>query len=319
MQLHRRRFLQASAAAAFPAPAIAQSFPSKPIRLVCGFAAGTPPDIVARFVATSMSERIGQQVYVDNRSGAGANVATSQFRRAEPDGYNIMLVVATTTINQTLFPNLDFHIATDFQPVTSLLRVANVLVVHPSVPVKSLPELVDYSKKNPGKLNMASGGNGSSPHISGEMFRMMTGVDWVHVPYSSNYFPDLVAGQVQVVFSAIPGVAGFIRQNQLRALAVATEKRWDTMPDVPAVAEFVPGYENSGWYGIVAPKGTPEALVQWLHKELNAAVADPKVTARLPDLGMAPFVSTPAAFGKFIGGEVDKYAKIIKAANIRVL
>ena len=149
----------------------------------------------------------------------------------------------------------------DFQPVTSLLRVANVLVVHPSVPVKSLPELVDYSKKNPGKLNMASGGNGSSPHISGEMFRMMTGVDWVHVPYSSNYFPDLVAGQVQVVFSAIPGVAGFIRQNQLRALAVATEKRWDTMPDVPAVAEFVPGYENSGWYGIVAPKEIGRAHV----------------------------------------------------------
>ncbi len=321
MDIRRREFMRlagGAGACALAGPALAQAYPLKPIRLVLGFAPGTPPDIVARLVASSLSERIGQQVFVDNRSGAGANVATSQFKRAEPDGYSIMLVVATTTINQTLYPNLDFHIARDFQPVTSLLRVANVLVVNPGVPVKSVPEFLAYAKTNPGKLNMASGGNGSSPHISGEMFKSMTGIDMVHVPYSGNYFPDLLSGQVHVVFSAIPGAIGFLKQNQLRALAVTTEKRWESLPELPPLHEFVPGYESSGWYGIVAPKGAPRPIVEWLHKELNAAVADPKVVARLPDLGMSPFKSTPEEFGKFIGDEVDKYAKIIKAANIRV-
>ena len=319
MTLHRRQFLQAGAAAtALPSCAVAQAFPSKPIRLVLGFAPGTPPDIVSRLVASSMSERIGQQVFVDNRSGAGANVATSQFKRAEPDGYSFMLVVATTTINQTLFPNLDFHIARDFAPITSVLRVANVMVVHPDVPVKTVPEFLAYAKANPGKLNMASGGNGSSPHISGEMFKALTGVDMVHVPYNGNYFPDLLSGQVQVVFSAIPGVSGFIRNGQIRALAVTTDKRWDSLPDLPTVAEFVPGYESSGWYGFVAPKGTRAPILEWFHKELSATLADPKILARLPDLGMSPFLSTPEAFGKFIGDEVDKYAKIIASAGIRV-
>ena len=316
MRSDRRKFLSCSAAAVLPLPALAQSYPNRPIKLVTGFPAGGPPDIVARLIAPALSERLGQQVIVENKPGASANIASAQVARTEADGYTILLIVATNTINQTLHPNLDFHIVRDFTPITGVMRVTNVLAVTPSMPVKTMAEFMAYAKANPGKLNFASSGSGSSPHITMEMFKAMAGVDMIHVPYSTNYFPDLLAGQTQVVCTAIPGILGFIRNGQMRALAVSTDKRSDFLPDIPTISEFVPGYEASGWYGIVAPKNMPTPIVERLHRDINAVLADPKMKARFPDFGGTEFTSTPVGFGKFVGDEVEKWGKVIRDGKI---
>lgn len=319
MQFHRRDFLQLAAAAALPAPACAQgAFPNKPVKLMLGFPAGGPPDVVARLIAPALSERLGQQVVVENRPGASANLASQFVSRQEPDGYTILMIVATNTINQTLHPNLDFHIVRDFTPITSVMRVPNVVVVNPALPVKSVAELLAYAKANPGRLNYASSGAGSSPHVAAEMFKAMTGVEIAHIPYSTtSYFPDLISGQVQMMFAAIPGAMGFIRNNQLRAIAVTTEKRADALPDVPTVAETVPGYENSGWYAILAPRGVPAPIVERLYRDISAALADPRMKTRFPDLGGTDFSATPAELGKFLESEVEKWAKVIRTQGIK--
>jgi tripartite-type tricarboxylate transporter receptor subunit TctC len=283
-----------------------------------GFAAGGPPDVVARLLGTALSDKLGVQVIVENKPGASANLASQQVARMEPDGYTILMIVATNTINQTLYPNLDFHIVNDFTPIASVMRVPNVVVVNPALPIKTIPELIAFSKANPGKLNYASSGAGSSPHVVVEMFKAMTGADLTHVPYATtNYFPDLISGQTQLMFAAIPGAMGFIRNGQLRAIAVTTEKRAAALPETPTVGESVPGYENSGWYGVIAPKGVPAPIVEKLHKEITAALNDPKIKARFPDLGGTDFDSTPAEFGKFLVSEVEKWAKVIKTQNIK--
>ncbi len=319
MRVRRREFLRLAtggAACAAPLRAAAQTFPARPVKLMLGFPAGSPPDVVARLIAPGISERLGQQVIVENKPGASANIASAQAARAEPDGHTILMIVATNTINQTLYPNLEFDIVRDFAPVASVMRIPNVLVVTPALPVSSLPELIAYAKANPGKLNFASSGSGSSPHVTMEMFKAMAGVEMTHVPYSSNYFPDLLSGQTQVLSAAIPGAAGFVRAGQLRPLAVSTARRSEFFPELPAIGEVVPGYEASGWYGIVAPKNTPAAIVETLHRAIGAALADPGMKARFPDFGGSDFISTPAEFGAFIVDEVVKWGKVVKSAHI---
>jgi tripartite-type tricarboxylate transporter receptor subunit TctC len=323
LKLPRRKFLHlAAGAAVLPAVshiARAQAWPTRPVRIIVGLAPGGSNDILARLMGQWLSERLGQPFIIENRPGGGGNIATEAVVRAPADGYTLLMLGPSSAINATLYDKLNFVLLRDIAPVASFLRAPEVLAVNPSVPAKSVPELIAYAKANPGKLNLASAGNGSGPHMSGELFKMMAGVDMVHVPYRSGgaALTGLLAGQVQVMFSGTVSSIEYIRAGKLRALAVTTATRSDALPDIPTVGEFVPGYEASGWFGVGAPKATPAEIVDKLNKEINAGLADPKLKARLHDLGGAPLPGSPADFGKLIADETEKWAKVIKFAGIR--
>ena len=321
MKLPRRQFLHlAAGAAALPAVscvAWAQAYPTRPVHLIVGFPAGAGQDIFARLMGQWLSDRLGQPVIIENRPGAGSNIATEMVVRALPDGYTLLQVSASNTINATLYDKLNFDFVHDIAPVASVARVAFVMVVHPSVPTKTLPEFIAYAKANRGKINMASPGIGTVPHLFGELFKAMAGVDMVHVPYRSNPRPDLLGGQVQIMFDGVNTSLEFIRTGKLRALAVTTSTRLAVLPDIPAVGEFVPGYEASGWQGIIAPKNTPAEIIDKLNKEINAGLVDPMVKSRLADLGSMVLLLSPTDFGKLIADDTEKWAKVIRAANIK--
>jgi tripartite-type tricarboxylate transporter receptor subunit TctC len=320
MKLPRREFLQltasATALAALPRNAAALDYPTRPVRLIVGWPAGSGPDVVTRVVAQWLSEGFGQQFVVDDRPGASGNLATELLVRAPPDGYTLFMAVSPNAVNATLYPNLHFNFIRDVAPIASIARTPFVMEVNPTFPAKSVPEFIVYAKANPGKITMASGGNGSTTHVAGELFKAMTGIDMLHVPYRANPLPDLLAGQVQVYFSPLTASIGFIRAGQLRALAVSGAKRSEVLPDVPTIAEFVPGYEASGWYGLIAPKGTPAQVIETLNSKTNSILADAKAKQRLVDLGAAVFTGSSVEFGKFIADEIDKWAKVIRTANI---
>jgi tripartite-type tricarboxylate transporter receptor subunit TctC len=321
MKLHRRNVLYGAAGAIvllIRSPiARAQAYPTRSVHLIVGFPAGFTPDIIARLTAQSLSERLGQQVIVDNRPGAASNIGTELVVRALPDGYTLLGATGANAINATLFENLNFNFMRDIVPVASVVRTPLVMTVNPSVPANTVSEFIAYAKSNPGKLNMASGGVGSTPHIAGELFKMAAGVDLVHVPYRINNLPDLLAGQVQVTFAPIPTVIGYIRADRLRALAVTSTTRLQVLPNTPTLAEFVSGYEASTWFGLAAPKETPLEIVDKLNNEVNAWLSDPKLLAQFADLGSIPISMSPADFGKLIAYEIDKWAKVIKTANIK--
>ncbi len=320
MKLPRREFLHlAAAAVAFPgiAPvAMAETYPSRPVRLIVGFPAGYATDIVARLVAQSLSERLRQQVAVENRPGAATNIAAEEVVKAAPDGYTLLAMTVTNAVNTTLYKNLNFDISRDIAPIAATFRSPNVLVVTPSLPAKTIPEFIAYAKSNPGKINYASAGYGSAPNVNAELLKMMAGVDLVHVPYSGSFVPDLLSGQVQCAFPPIPLAIANIRAGKLRALGVTSATRSDALPGVPAVAEFVPGFEASIWHGIGAPKETPAAIIGRLNREINAVLADPKVKERFADVGGAPIGGSPAEFAKLIADEIAKWGKVIRVANI---
>ena len=321
MKLPRRTFLHlATGAAALPAAsriALALDYPTRPVRLLVGFFAGGLSDILARLIAQPLSERLGQQVIVDDRPGAGSNIATELVTKAPPDGYTLLLVPVSATINATLYDNLNFNFSRDIAPVASISRTPGVMVVNLSLPVRTVPEFIAYAKANPGKINFASAGTGSLPHVAGELFKLMTGLNLVQVQYRSNYFPDLIAGQVHVSFATMPSAIEFVRAGKLRALAVTGAARSEVLPDVPTVGEFIPGYEADAWNGIGAPANTPSDIIEKLNKEINAALAEPAIRVRLAELGSKPLSMTPSEFGKFIAVEIEKWAKVIKAAGIK--
>ena len=322
MKLLRRHFLYLTAAAAFPMSpsrmAWASEFPARPVRLVVGFAAGGGNDIIARLIGQWLSERLGQSFVIENRPGAGTNIATEAVVRARPDGYSLLLIGAPNSISATLYKNLSFDFVRDITPVASIAREPYVMVVNPSVKASTVPEFIALAKANPGKLNMASAGVGSGTQVSGELFKIMAGVNLVHVPYrgASPAITDLLAGQVQVFFSTMPACIQHIRSGSLRALAVTTAKRSDALPDVPAVGEFLTGFEASGWYGIGAPKNTPAEIIQKLSKEINAGLAEPKLIAQLGEQGATAFATSPADFERFIADETVKWGNVIRAANL---
>ncbi|MGD0026069.1 MAG: tripartite tricarboxylate transporter substrate binding protein [Xanthobacteraceae bacterium] len=297
--------------------ATAQVYPARPLHLVVGYPAGLTPDIIARLIARSLLERLGQQVIVDNRPGAGSNIGTEVVVRAPADGYTLLVVTVANAINATLYEGLNFDIVRDIAPIAGTFRSPLAMVVRPSFPAKSVPEFIAYAKANPGKINYASAGYGTVTNVAGELFKAMTGVELVHVPYRGSYVPDLLGGQVQATFAPIASVIEYIRAGKLRALAVTSATRSDALPDIPTVGEFVPVYEASAWEGIGVPKNTPEEIIEKLNKEINAVLADPKMEARLADIGAVPMPMTPAEFGKFIAAETEKWGKVIRAANIR--
>jgi tripartite-type tricarboxylate transporter receptor subunit TctC len=321
MKLPRRNFLQlAAGAAALPVAspvARAEAYPSRPVRVIVAFPAGSASDVVARLTGQGLSERLGQQFVVENHPGAGTNLAAEAVVRAAPDGYTLLLSTSTNAVNATLYRHLNFDFMRDIVPVATMDQTPYVMEVTLSLPPKTLPEFIAYAKANPGKVNMASNGIGSGPHVAGELFKMMAGVDLVHVPYTGNVYPDLIGGQVQVMFSPIPASIGFVRAGQLRPLAVGTAKRLTILPDVPTVAEVVPGYEASGWHGVGAPANTSAEIVDKLNGAINALLADPKFKERLADLGGLQMAMSPAEFGKFTAAEIDKWAKVIKFADIK--
>ncbi len=321
MQLRRRQFLHlAAGAAALPAIsrlARADDYPVRPVRILVGFPPGAATDIIARLISQSLSERLGQQCVVENRPGVASNLAAEALVRAPADGYTLLAMTVTNAVNATLYSHLDYDFIHDSTPVAATIRAPNVLVVNPSLPVHTVPEFIAYAKANPGKLNYASLGNGSAPNMAGELFKMMTGVNLVHVPYRQSFLPDLLGGQVQLSFSPIPLAIAQIRAGKLRAIAVTSTKPSDALPGVPTIAQFVPGYEANIWHGIAAPKKTPAAIVGKLHNEINAVITDPKVKARITDLGAEPMPMTSAEFAAFIAGEVTKWAKVVKFAGIK--
>ena len=321
MKLPRRTFLRvAASAAALPAvsrSARAQTYPARPVRIIVGFAAGNASDIVARLMGQSLSERLGQQFVVENRPGAGTNVGTEVVVRAPPDGYTLLFIVLTNAINASLYDHLNFNFIRDIAPVAGVARVPVVMVVNPSFPAKTVPEFIAYAKANPGKINFASGGIGSINHVAGELFKMMAGIDMVHVPYNGNPRTDLLGGQVQVMFDTLPAAIEFIRTDKLRALAVTTTTRQELLPAVPTVGEFVPGYEASAWQGIGAPEHTPDEIIEKLNTAINAGLADPQIRARFAALGSTPMPMTPGDFRKLIANETEKWAKVVKFAGIK--
>jgi tripartite-type tricarboxylate transporter receptor subunit TctC len=324
MILPRRRFLclAVGAAALFPAVsrlAWAHDYPSRPVRVIVPFAAGGPTDILARLIGQWLSERLGQPFVIENRPGAGTNIATDMVVKAAPDGYTILMVNPANAINATLYDKLSFNFIRDIAPIAGLILLPNVLVVNPSVPAKSVPELIAYAKANPGKINMASVGNGTSAHVAGELFKMMSGVDMVHVPYrgATPAMTDLLGGQVQVYFASTAVAIEHIKAGKLRALAVTAATRWEGLPDIPIMDDFLSGYEASVWFGVGAPKNTPAAIIDKLNKELNAALTDPKIKARLVDLGGTVMVGSPADFGKFIADETEKWSKVVKFSGAK--
>jgi tripartite-type tricarboxylate transporter receptor subunit TctC len=322
MKLPRRRFLRlAAGTASLPAVtrfAQAQTYPTRPVRVIVGFPAGGGSDITARLMGQWLSERLGQPFVVENRPGAATNIATEAVVRAPADGYALLLFGSSSAINATFYEK-PFDLIRDIAPVAGINRVPYVMVVSASVPAKSVPEFITYAKANPGKINMASSGNGSVQHVSGELFKMMTGVSMVHVPYrgAAPALTDLISGQVQVMFDAVSSSIDYIRSGKLRALAMTTAARSEALPDLPTVSDFVPGYETSSWSGIGAPKNTPTEIIDKLSQEINAALADPKIKARLADLGSVPMPMSPANFGKLIAESVEKWGNVLRAANIK--
>ena len=323
MKLPRRRFLHlAAGAAALPfAPHVAraQAYPTRPVRLIVPIAPAGASDIVARLMGQWLSERLGQQFVIDNRPGGGSSIGTEAVVRAPADGYTLLLCGITNATNATIYDKLNFNFLRDIAPVAGISRGPLVMVVDPSIPAKSLPEFIAYAKANPRKVNTASAGNGSAPHVAGELFKMMAGIDMVHVPYRGGgpALTDLLGGQVQVMFPTTVSSIGYIRPGRLRALAVTAATRSDELPDIPTVAEFVPGYEASAWFGVGAPRNTPPNVIATLNREINAGLANPKIKARLADLGGTPLVGSPAEFGKLIADETEKWAKVIKLAGIK--
>jgi tripartite-type tricarboxylate transporter receptor subunit TctC len=321
MKLPRRTFLHlAAGAAALPATsrfAWAQAYPTRPVRIIVPFPAGQATDTIARLVGQSLLERLGQPFIIENRPGAGGNIGTESVVRATPDGYTLLLVGLSNAMNATLYKKLNFNFIRDIAPVASIGGVPYVMVINPSVPAKTVPEFIAYAKANPSKINMASSGSGSVSHVFGERFKMMTGIDLVHVPYRGGYVPDLLSGQVQVVFGTISTCIQYIRGGMLHALAVTTATRSDVLPDIPTLAEFVPGYEASAWNGVGAPKDTPAKVIDKLNNEINAVAAEPLLKARLAGIGIDPMSMTSAAFGKLIADETEKWGNVIRALNIK--
>ena len=323
MTLPRRKFLHfAAGAAALPATSQmvrAQAYPARPVAIIVGFPAGGGSDMAARLTGQWLSQRLGQSFIIENRSGAGSNIAAEAAAQAVPDGYTLLLVTAANTINTTLHHNLSFNLIRDMVPIAGVMRLPNVMVVNPRVPASTVPEFIAYARANPGKINMASGGYGTMIHVAGELFKMMANVDLVHVPYQGGApaLTDLVGGQVQVMFDLMSASIGFIRAGELRALAVTTANRSEVLPELPTLAEFLPGYEASSWHGLAAPRNTPSKIIDTLNRESNAGLADSKFKARLADFGGTPLAGSPTEFGKFIVEETTKWAKVIKSANIK--
>jgi tripartite-type tricarboxylate transporter receptor subunit TctC len=323
MLLVRRRFLQLTSGtamfSALPRAAYAQAYPARPVRLIVGFPAGGTADILARLISQWLAERLGQAFVVENRAGAGSNIAAEAAAKASPDGHTLFLFTSANTANATLYDKLNFNFARDFAPIASLAAVPVVLEINPSVPASTVPEFIAYAKANPGKLSMASGGNGTTPHLAGELFKMMAGVNMQHVPYrgASAALPDLISGQVQVMFDIVSTSIEAIRAGRLRALAVTTLTRSEALPLVPTMAEFVPGYEARSLYGVVGPASTPADIVDKLNKEVNLALADPKIRARLNDLSLSPIAGSPADCSKIIAEDIQKWAKVIKFAGLK--
>jgi tripartite-type tricarboxylate transporter receptor subunit TctC len=323
MKLPRRNFLHlAAGAAALPAVARfawAQTYPSRPVRIIVGFAPAGAGDIVARLMGQWLSERLGQPFVVENRPGANGNIAAQAGVRAPADGYTLLMVSSANAANMALYDKLSFNFLRDIAPIASIIRAPYVMAVNPTVPAKTVPEFIAYAKANPGKISMASVGIGSGTHLAGELFKMMAGVNMVHVPYRGGgpAFNDLLGGQVQVMFPTTVGSIGYIRAGRLRALAVTTATRSDVLPDVPTVDEFVPGYEASAWFGVGAPKATPAEIVEKLNKEINAGLSDPELRRRLAEGGGTVLPGSPADFGKLIAAETEKWAKVIKSAGIK--
>ena len=323
MKLPRRKFLHlAASAAALPAAARvarAQVYPTRPVRIVVPFAPGGSTDIIARLIGQWLSERLGQPFVIENRPGAGSNIGTEVVVKAPPDGYTLLLVGASSAINATLYEKLNFNFLRDITSVAGIISIPFIMAVNPSVPAKTVSEFIAYAKVNPSKVNMGSGGNGTAGHLSGELFKMMAGVNMIHVPYRGEALAltDLLGGQVQVMFGTMPASIEYIRAGKLRPLAVTTASRLVALPDIPTVGEFVAGYEASGWQGLGAPKNTPADIVDKLNKEVNTGLVDPKFKARLADLGGIVLAGSPVDFGKFIADETEKWGKVIRAANIK--
>ena len=323
MNLHRRRFLQLTAAGVaapvFPVAVMAEDYPTRPVRIIAGFAAGGGVDITARLIGQWLNERLRQSFVVENRTGAGGNIGTEAVVTAAPDGYTLLLATVPNAVNASLYDKLKFNFIRDIAPVAGIIRVPMIILLHPSVPVKTVPELIAYAKANPGKVNMASAGNGSAPHMAGELFKMMTGVNMVHVPYRGQgpALTDLLGGEVQVLFATAPGTTDYVATGKLRALAVTTAMRAQVLPDLPPVGDFVPGYETSQWYGMCAPGKTPAEIIGKLNKEINAAIADAGMKARLAAIGGEPLPGTPAEFGRLIADETEKWAKVVQAAGLK--
>jgi tripartite-type tricarboxylate transporter receptor subunit TctC len=299
--------------------ATAQTYPTRPVRFIIGYPPGGSADLTARLLGQWLSERLGQPFVIESRPGASTNIATEAVVRAPPDGYTLLLVAPANAINATLYEKLNFNFIHDIAPVAGIIRFPNVMVVNPLVPAKTVPEFIAYAKANPGRLNMASSGNGSTIHVSGELFKMMTGVNMIHVPYRGGApaLTDMISGQVQVMFDNVPTSIEFIRAGKLRALAVTTATRSEVLPDLPTVADFVPGYEASAWYGVGVPKGTPDDIIDKLNKEINATLAEPKAKARLADLGASLLAGSPADFGKLVADETEKWGKVVKFSGAK--
>jgi tripartite-type tricarboxylate transporter receptor subunit TctC len=323
LKIPRRQFLHlAVGAAALPVVSritSAQTYPSRPVRIVVGFPAGGGADVTARLIGQWLSERLGQPFIIENRPGAGTNIATEAVVRAAPDGYTLLFAVESGAINATLYDKLSFNFIRDIAPVMGIIRVPLVMVVNPSFPAKTVPEFITYAKANPGKITMASAGNGTAQHVAGELFMMMTGVNMVHVPYRGQApaLTDLLGGQVQVMFAAMTSSIEYIRAAKLRPLAVTTAMRSEALPDTPTVDDFVRGFEASSWQGVGAPKNTPAEIVERLNKEINAGLTDPKIRARITDLGSVPNPMTPADFGEFMAKETERWGKVVKFSGAK--
>ena len=323
MKLLRRQFLQlagaAAAAPAFPQFAAALDYPTRPVRIIAGFAAGGGVDVTARLIGQWLTDRLGQSFVIENRPGAGGNIGTEAVVNAAPDGYTLLLATVPNAVNASLYEKLNFNFIRDIVPVAGVIRVPMVILLNPSVPAATVAEFISYAKANPDKVNMASAGNGSAPHMAGELFKMMAGVNLVHVPYRGQgpALTDLLGGQVQVLFAATPGTTEYITTGKLRALAVTSASRAEMLPELRTVAEFVPGYEASQWYGIGVPRNTPVEIVDKLNKEINAAIADPAMKARFAAIGGEPLPGSPAEFGKLISEETEKWGRVVRAAGIK--
>ena len=323
MTFGRRQFLQLVAASAvtpiLPRSASALDYPTRPVRIVAGFAAGGGVDITARLIGQWLTEHLGQSFVTENRPGAGGNIGTEAVVTAAADGYTLLLATVPNAVNASLYERLKFNFIRDTVPVAGIIRVPMIILLHPAVPATTVPEFIGYAKANPGKVNMASAGNGSAPHMAGELFKMMTGINLVHVPYRGQgpAMTDLLGGEVQVLFATAPGTTDYVRTGKLRALAVTTASRAEVLPELPPVGDFVPGYETSQWYGMCAPGKTPAEIVDKLNREINAAISDPAMKARLAALGGEPLPGSPAEFGKLIADETEKWAKVVRVAGIK--
>jgi tripartite-type tricarboxylate transporter receptor subunit TctC len=323
MKFHRRNFLKlaggALAAPALPRPASALDYPARPVRIVAGFTAGGGVDITARLIGQWLAQRLGQSFVIENRPGAGGNIGTETVVNAAADGYTLLLATVPNAVNASLYEKLNFNFIRDTAPVAGIIRVPMVMLLNPSVPAKTVPEFIAYAKANPDKVNMASAGNGSAPHLAGELFKMMAGVNLVHIPYRGQgpALTDLLGGQVQVLFATTPGTSDYITTGKLRALAVTTAARAEMLPELPPIGDFVPGYETSQWYGISAPGKTPQEIVDKLNKEINTALADPGMKAKFAAIGGEPLPGSPAEFGKLIAEETEKWAKVVRAAGLK--